>query len=57
MGYSKCICQKCGGQYATVIDNDAELNKEACPQCGEKELKLNGKLSFAEMSGLFSGGG
>jgi hypothetical protein len=57
MSYNKCICQKCGNQYATVIDKDEELQNEACPNCGEKELKLTGPMSVTEMSGLFSGGG
>lgn len=57
MSYNRCICQKCGSQFATALDDDIELQKEACPKCGEKQLKLSGALSFSEMSSLFSGGG
>ncbi len=57
MTYNKCICQKCGSQYATVLNRETELAKEACPKCGEKQLKLAGALSMAETSSLFSGGG
>ncbi len=57
MSYSKCVCQKCGSQYATMIGNELELLKESCPKCGEKQLKFAGQLSFSEMNGLFSGGG
>jgi Zn finger protein HypA/HybF involved in hydrogenase expression len=57
MSYNKCTCQKCGKQYATVINSDIELQKEPCPNCGEKQLKLSGALSWAETSSLFSGGG
>jgi rRNA maturation protein Nop10 len=57
MSYNRCICQKCGSQFATVLANDGELMNEACPKCGEKELKLSGALSFSEISSLFSGGG
>ena len=57
MSYNRCICQKCGSQFATVLDDDLELQKETCPKCGERQLKLSGALSFAEMSSLFSGGG
>lgn len=57
MSYNRCICQKCGSQFATVLADDVELQKEACPKCGEKQLKLSGALSFSEMSSLFSGGG
>jgi NAD-dependent SIR2 family protein deacetylase len=57
MSYNKCLCQKCGNQYATVIDKDEDLEKEPCPNCGEKQLRLLGPLSFSEMNGLFSGGG
>ena len=55
--YNKCSCMKCGSQYATHIQKEAELQNEACPKCGEKQLKLNGPLSFYETSRLFSGGG
>ena len=48
---------KCGSQYATQIQKEDELQKECCPKCGEKQLKLKGPLSFYETSGLFSGGG
>jgi DNA-directed RNA polymerase subunit RPC12/RpoP len=57
MSYNKCFCQKCGNQYATVIDKDEVLQNEACPNCGEKQLKLTGPLSFSETNSLFSGGG
>ncbi len=57
MSYNKVICAKCGSQYATAIHTEAELEKEACPKCGEKQLKLSGPLSQFEMNGLFSGGG
>jgi DNA-directed RNA polymerase subunit RPC12/RpoP len=57
MSYNRCICQKCGSQFATVLDDDIELQKERCPKCGENQLKLFGPLSFSEVSGLFSGGG
>jgi DNA-directed RNA polymerase subunit RPC12/RpoP len=57
MSYNRCKCQKCGREFATLLDDDLELQKEACPKCGEKELKLSGTLSFSEMSSLFSGGG
>jgi predicted nucleic acid-binding Zn-ribbon protein len=55
--YNKCICQKCGSQYATVLKSDLELQNEPCPKCGEKQLKLSGPLSVRETSSLFSGGG
>ena len=57
MSYNKCECKKCGSQYATQIRDEIELQKEACPKCGEKQLKLAGPLSFYETQGLFSGGG
>ncbi len=57
MSYNKCVCEKCGSQYATVICNEAELQQQACPKCGENKLKLAGPLSFYETSSLFSGGG
>ncbi len=57
MSYNRCVCQKCGSQFATVLSDDVELQKEACPKCGEKQLKLSGALSFSEISSLFSGGG
>jgi Zn finger protein HypA/HybF involved in hydrogenase expression len=56
MSYNKCICQKCGSQYATIIKNDIEIQNEPCPKCGEKQLKLAGPLSFHESSGLYGGG-
>jgi DNA-directed RNA polymerase subunit RPC12/RpoP len=56
MSYNRCICQKCGSQFATMIKSDEELLKEACPKCGEKQLKLQGSLSFAEINSLFGGG-
>jgi NAD-dependent SIR2 family protein deacetylase len=55
--YNRCSCQKCGSHYATIINSDEELQKEACPSCNEKKLKLEGPLSAAEMSSMFSGGG
>jgi len=57
MSYNRCICHKCGNQYATVIDKDDELLKEACPNCGEKQLKLIGPLSVSEVNSLFYSGG
>lgn len=57
MSYNKVVCEKCGSQYATVISSEIELQKEACPKCGEKRLKLTGPLTFQESSSLFSGGG
>jgi hypothetical protein len=39
-----------------MIKSDEELLREACPKCGEKQLKLQGSLSFAEISSLFGGG-
>jgi len=56
MSYNKCICQKCGSQYATVIKSDVEIRNEPCPKCGEKQLKLSGPLSFQETSSLYGGG-
>jgi ssDNA-binding Zn-finger/Zn-ribbon topoisomerase 1 len=40
-----------------MISKNEELLKEACPKCGEKQLKLQGALSFAEINSLFGGGG
>ena len=40
-----------------MIDNDEDLQKESCPNCGEKQLKLIGPLSVSEVTSLFSGGG
>lgn len=57
MSYNRCICQKCGSQFATMISSDAELVNEPCPKCGEKQLKLSGALTFSEINGLFGGGG
>ncbi len=57
MSYNRCVCQKCGNNYATAIANDIELQKEACPNCGEKQLKITEPLSFSEISSLFYGGG
>lgn len=57
MSYNKCICQKCGSQYATVMSTDEELIKEPCPKCGERQLKMSGPMSFSEISSLFAGGG
>jgi DNA-directed RNA polymerase subunit RPC12/RpoP len=55
--YNRCVCQKCGSHFATILDNDTALENESCPKCGEKQLKLEGSLSFSEISSLFSGGG
>ncbi|MDA8082433.1 MAG: hypothetical protein M0024_02100 [Nitrospiraceae bacterium] len=55
--YSKCICQKCGSNYATVARTDQDIQNEPCPKCGEKKLKISGSLSMQEISSLFSGGG
>jgi DNA-directed RNA polymerase subunit RPC12/RpoP len=55
--YNRCVCQKCGSHFATILDNDTALQNEPCPKCGEKQLKLSGSLSFSEVSSLFSGGG
>lgn len=57
MSYNRCVCQKCGNNYATAINTDIELQKEACPNCGEKQLKITGALSFSEVNSLFYGGG
>jgi len=57
MSYNRCICEKCGNQYATVIDKDEDLLKEKCPNCGEMQLKLVGPLSVSEVNSLFYGGG
>ena len=57
MSYNRCVCQKCGGQFATMIDNDFEIQNEPCPKCGEKQLKIAGTMSFSEISSLFQGGG
>jgi Zn finger protein HypA/HybF involved in hydrogenase expression len=57
MSYSKCVCQKCGSNYATVAKTDHDIQNEPCPKCGEKQLKLSGALNMNEMSSLFSGGG
>jgi hypothetical protein len=40
-----------------VIDKDEDLQKEACPNCAEKQLKLIGPMSVSEVNSLFSGGG
>jgi len=56
MSYNRCTCQKCGNQYATVIDKDEDLQKEACPNCGEKQLKIIAPMSVTEINSLFSGG-
>jgi len=55
--YNRCSCQKCGNQYATVINTDEELQKESCPGCGEKKLKIVGPLSPAEINSMFYSGG
>lgn len=56
MSYNRCICAKCGSNFATVIQSDDELRKEPCPNCGQKQLSLTGPMSVQEVSGLFSGG-
>ncbi len=55
--YNRCSCLKCGGHYATVISSDEELQKESCPGCGEKKLKIVGPLSQAEINSIFYSGG
>jgi predicted nucleic acid-binding Zn-ribbon protein len=55
--YNRCLCQKCGSHFATVINADEELQKESCPSCGEKKLKIVGPLSPEEISSLFYSGG
>ncbi|MBI5205597.1 MAG: hypothetical protein HZA11_11840 [Nitrospirae bacterium] len=57
MSYNRCICQGCGSNFATVISSDTDLQKEKCPSCGEKRLKISGKLSHSELATQFSGGG
>ncbi len=57
MSYNRCVCEKCGSHFATVLNDDIELQNEPCPKCGEKKLKLSGALSFAEVNSLFRGGG
>ena len=57
MSYNRCVCQKCGSHYATMIQDDIDLQNEPCPKCGENQLQLSGPLSAAETSSLFSGGG
>lgn len=57
MSYNRCICQKCGSNFATMINNDAELQKEKCPGCGERKLKISGKLNHSELASQFSGSG
>jgi predicted RNA-binding Zn-ribbon protein involved in translation (DUF1610 family) len=56
MSYNKCVCMKCNSQYATMIQTDDDIQKEACPQCGENQLSISGPMSVSEVSGLFSGG-
>ena len=57
MSYNKCVCQKCGSNYATVAKTDHDIQNEPCPKCGEKQLKLTGPMSLTETNSLFSGGG
>lgn len=57
LSYNRCKCGKCGNQYATVVATDEELRNERCPNCGEKELKLDGALSAAEIKSIFFSGG
>lgn len=56
MSYNRCICQKCGSVFASMIDSEEDIKKEACPNCGEKKLSITGPLSFDELSSLFQGG-
>jgi rRNA maturation endonuclease Nob1 len=55
--YNRCACQGCSSQYATVINSDEELQKESCPNCGSKTLKIVGPLSDAEINSMFYSGG
>ncbi|GAB4483477.1 MAG: hypothetical protein OHK006_04550 [Thermodesulfovibrionales bacterium] len=55
--YNRCTCGKCGNSYATVIGDDAEMAKEACPNCGEKKLKIECPLTQAEIQSIFYSGG
>ncbi|MBI5101160.1 MAG: hypothetical protein HZB33_04925 [Nitrospirae bacterium] len=57
MAYNKCVCQKCGSNYATVAKTDKDIENEPCPKCGQKLLKITGAMNMNEMSSLFSGGG
>lgn len=57
MSYNRCICQGCGNNFATTISSDTELQKEKCPSCGERSLKISGKLSHSELATQSSGGG
>ena len=57
MSYNKCVCEKCGSCFATGINNNAELQKEKCPNCGERKLIMSGHLSFSEEKNLFYSGG
>jgi len=57
MSYNRCVCQKCGSNYATAAKTDLDIKDEPCPKCGEKQLKISGSLSVQEMSNLFYGGG
>lgn len=57
MTYSRCSCQSCRNQYATVIGTDEELQKESCPGCGKKTLKIVAPLSQAEVNSIFYSGG
>lgn len=57
LAYNKCVCENCANQYATMISNEAELKKEACPNCKQNKLKISEPLSFSEINSLFYGGG
>ncbi|MBI5639451.1 MAG: hypothetical protein HZA17_03400 [Nitrospirae bacterium] len=57
MSYNRCVCQKCGSHFATMIDKETELQNEVCPKCGEKQLKITGPMSFSEINSMFYGGG
>jgi hypothetical protein len=55
--YNRCECLKCGSHYATIISSEEELQKETCPGCGEKKLKIVGPLSQSEVNSMFYSGG
>jgi hypothetical protein len=40
-----------------VIDNDADIQNEICPQCGEKQLKIFKSSGFSEIRTMFYSGG
>lgn len=57
LSYSRCVCENCGNNYATMLNDEIEMKKEACPNCKENKLKISGPLSFSEINSLFYGGG